>query len=197
MKKLVAIVGVVVLLIGIAVLAYGFANPVTTQTTRTTSTMVSVVPQTSRSIDAGGIWSPGAVNLQQGEVVTGSFAVTDYASSAGPVFVYIQDEQQFRAWFGCSPCTSPSDGNYTASSTSQSFTWTVPQTGAYYFVVDALSYGKSASTTFKADGAIPTTVTDVTVSPNMPVLEAGVGLMVLGAIVLAAGIVMTESKRPS
>lgn len=194
MKNSVAIVGLVILLVGVIGLAYGWTNPLTTETTHSNTVNLTVVPSTTRTIDAGGTWEH-AVNLQAGEVVTGTYAITDYASSQGPAFLYVQNEVQFRNWVGCQPCSSPSLANYTVTATPQTFTWTVQQTGPYYFVFDVENYGKSATATFSTAGTMTTDVTVTTTSPNMTVLYAGAALDILGALVLAAGLVKGSTKR--
>lgn len=185
MRRSIAIAGIVILLIGIAVIGYSYAAGPTQQ-----EVSAAVIPSTSRNIDANGIWTAGSHVLQRGEQITGTYAVNNYNASAGPIFMLILNESQWADWGGCAPCTSPNLMNKTISSSSaNTFTWTVPYTGAFYFAVDDSSYGQSASASF---GANTTTMASVSSSANYA--YAGVAAIILGAVVLAVGIIMASAK---
>jgi hypothetical protein len=189
-------VGVVLLLIGAGLAAYGISSPVS-QTTQKTTTVNSVVtPATTRVIDAAGIWSPAAAVLTMGEVVTGRFTITNYSSSVGKVFLYAQNISQFIAWGNCAPCTSPSLENWTLpSSGTYAFTWTVPYSGSFYMSFDDEYYNAAASAMYSANGTSTSTTSITTSSPNTTFIYSGAGLLVVGAIVIAAGMLMSGSAK--
>ena len=189
MQKMVAIAGIVVLLVGVIVLGVGLTGG----SNNTSTTTVAVVPQTSRTIDANGIWSPGADTLTNGQSVTITLSVASYNSSAGPIFFYVMNESQWAAWGGCAPCTSPNLLNKTVTGgSSNSYSWTVPYSGPFYFVVDVESYGQSASVQFAANSTQSMTTTT---SSNPTYVQAGVGVLIVGAVVLAVGIIITGKKK--
>jgi len=211
MKTSIAVVGVIILLIGAGVLVYGMnypSPPATTTTTTMTPSSVAVVPATSRTVDAGGLWSFG-MNLQKGETVSGTASIQGYNSSAGPVFFYIQNESTFIYWGGCAPCALPSGGytglaNYTLpSSGTYSFTWTAPYSGAFYLAFDNENYNQKANANLQATGSFPATTTTIVSSPpssmttNNNLVYAGAIVMVLGIIIVALGAMMKSGKPPA
>ena len=184
------------LLLGIGLAAYGASSPVSQTTPKSTSVNSVVTPQTTRDIDSGGIWSPGAAVLTKGESVTGTFTISNYSSSVGPVFLYIQNISQFIAWGSCAPCTSPSLENWTLpSSGTYSFTWTVPYNSSFYMSFDSESYNAVAPAVYSANGTTTETTSAVTTSPNTTFIDSGAGLVVLGAIVIAVGMIMPNSPK--
>lgn len=195
MKPAIAIAGIVILIVGIALVGYGAMSPTSQTTTQTTTQSVSLTPQTNRVIDANGLWSPGAQVLSQGEQVTATFALTNYSSSQGPVFLYVQNISQFIKWGGCAPCTTPSIQNQTLpSSGTYTVTWTVPKSGSYYFSIDDESYNAAASAQFSANANQVNTVPVTTTQQNTTVLYSGAALIVVGAIVLALGVIVGGPK---
>jgi hypothetical protein len=193
-------VGIVLLLAGFAIAAYGLANPTSTTSTTTTTTTDAVVRSTNRVVSPTGFWAMGAANLNQGETITGSVSVSNFSSAKGPIFVYVQNESSYIAWAACFPCggtnelnkSLPSSGSYTIS-------WTVPKAGSYYFVLDDDYYNAAAPASFSATGlttgSSPTTQT----TPNNTLNYGGVAVAVIGAIVLGVGIVAgaPAKKQPS
>ncbi|MDA4120258.1 MAG: hypothetical protein OK436_06690, partial [Thaumarchaeota archaeon] len=113
-------VGIVVLLAGLAIAAYGLSTPTTTTSTTTTTTTAAVVRTTNRVVSPTGFWAMGAANLNQGEMVTGSVSVNNFSTAKGPIFVYVQNESSYIAWGACFPCAGtnalnkslPSSGTY-------------------------------------------------------------------------------------
>lgn len=195
MKTTIVAIGVVLLIIGIGISAYGFNSPSSTTSTTTSTSTVPVVRDTSRTVLALGFWALGAQNLSPGEVVTGTVSMSNYSAAQGPSFFYIQNESTFIAWGACAPCdvsnavnqTIPSSGSYT-------FTWTVPTSGSYYFVLDNSAYNASAPATFVASTSASTSVPVTVTSSNTTLEYAGVSIVIIGAIVLAAGIVVGASR---
>lgn len=195
MKPAIAIAGIVILIVGIALVGYGATSPTTSTTTQTTTQNVSLTPQTNRVIDANGLWSPGAEVLSQGQNVVATFTLTNYSSSQGPVFLYVQNISQFIAWGSCAPCTSPSLTNQTLpSSGTYTLTWTVPKSGSYYFSIDDESYNAAASAQFSANANQVSTNPVTSTQQNTTVLYAGAALIVVGAIVLALGVIAGGPK---
>ena len=204
MKRSVAVVGVVVLLIGLGVWAFAAYSPVPSSTTTTTST-ANVVPTTNRNIDPNGDWSHG-VSLQAGEVVTGTATIQSFNASAGPAFFYFMNESIFIDWGGCAPCTEPSSAvghlatgalhNATISSSgTYSFSYTVPSTGAYYLVFDNEAYGQSALATLTANGVYesPVTAASPYVGGYLPLI--GVAIAVIGIIIAALSVAMKGTSK--
>ncbi len=196
MKAVIAVLGVIVLLLGVGLTAYGASSQISQTTPKSTSVNTVVTPQTTRDIDAGGVWSPGAALLTKGETVTGTFTISNYSSSVGPVFLYVQNISQFIAWGSCAPCTSPSLENWTLpSSGTYSFTWTVPYNSSFYMSFDSESYNAVAPAVYLANGTTTETTSVVTTSPNTTFIDSGAGLVVLGAIVIAVGMIMPNSPK--
>lgn len=196
MRASIAVAGIVILIIGVALLGYGVTTPVTNTITSTTTVTTAAMPQTNRNIDPNGIWSSGAQVLQKGEVLTGTFSISNYSSSAGRVFFYLQNESQFIAWGGCAPCNSPSINNWTAPSSGQyQFTWTVPYTGAFYFVFDDEGYGAVAPASFSATGVLTQTPMTTSTGPNSTLNYSGAALIVVGALILAAGLIARSPAK--
>ena len=195
MKTTIAVVGIVILLIGVGLVAYGASNPIKSTTAQTSNVSSVVTPQTTRVIDAGGLWSPGAQVLTKGEVITATFTLTNYSSTQGPVFLYVQNLSQFIAWGSCAPCTSPSLSNQTLpSSGTYTLTWAVPYNGSFYFSIDDEAYNSAAAAQFSATGNTAVSVPVTTTSQNTTYLDSGAGLIIVGAIVLAFGFIATNSK---
>ncbi len=191
MKAATISIGIVVLIIGAGVLVYGLSSPTTTTSTSTVTTSAPVVANADRVVSANGFWAMGAANLNQGEAVTGSVAISNFTSSAGPIFIYVQNESTFIAWGGCAPCGAsnvlnqslPSSGSYTLS-------FTAPKQGSYYFVLDADYYGKASPTTFSASGQTVQTSPISQSSPNSGLNYGGAIIATLGSVIIGAGIVM-------
>ena len=197
MKVIVAVIGIILLLVGVGLVAYGVSSPVTS-TSSTTATVPSVItPHSTRPIDAGGTWTPGAVVLTNGESVKGSFTISNYSASGGPVFLYIQNISQFIKWGSCAPCASPSVENWTLpSSGTYNFNWTAPYGSSFYMVFDDESYNAVAPAVYSANGTTTTTTAVTTTTPNTTFIDSGAGLIVVGAIVIAVGMIMSTSKKP-
>ena len=204
MKASVAVIGVVVLLIGLGIWVFAVYTPIPTTTNTTTDTS-SVIPSTNRNIDANGDWSHG-VNLQSGESVTGTATIQSFNKSAGPAFFYIMNESVFIDWGGCAPCTEPSSAvghlaagsmqNNTMPSTGTlQFSFTAPSTGAYYVVFDNEAYAQSAQATVSANGVASSTMTTNSpyVSGYLPLI--GAGIAVLGIIIAAMSMVMKGKPK--
>ncbi|MGI0086249.1 MAG: hypothetical protein ACREBQ_14310, partial [Nitrososphaerales archaeon] len=190
MKSVIVVAGIVVLIIGLGILVYGVYY--SSSTTKT----VSVVPQSSSSVVANGMWELG-MNLQSGEKISGTAQILSYNATAGPVFLYIQNESTYIYWGGCAPCGLPSGGyvnleNYTVGSNGMySFTWSVPYTGAFYFVFDNENYNQNTNATMVATGAINSTT-----SGNTTLVLSGLGVAVVGVIIAVAGATMGGRPRP-
>ena len=191
MRVQIVAIGAVVLLVGIALLAYGIATPVTQTTSTTTSTTVAVVRDTGRTVSANGFWAMGAANLVAGEKITGTVSVDNFSASKGPLFIYVQNESTFINWGGCAPCGASNVLNATLpSSGSYSLSWTATQAGSYYFVLDASSYGAAAPSHFSATGAEVMNVQTTQTNSNDTLNYGGLAVAIIGAIILAAGLVM-------
>jgi hypothetical protein len=196
LKSALAITGLVILIVGIGLIAYGLSNPLKQTTPHTSTIDITITPKTTRNIDAGGTWSPGAVVLNKSDVVSGIFTISNYSQSDGPVFLYIQNQSQFIAWGACAPCNSPSLENWTLpSSGTYSFTWTVPYNGSFYMTFDDESYGSVAQASYAANATIITTNLVVTLNRNTVYLYSGAGLIAVGAIIVAAGIIVGTPTR--
>ncbi|MDE1852429.1 MAG: hypothetical protein KGI38_01645 [Thaumarchaeota archaeon] len=198
MKAQLAAVGIVILLAGVAMAFYGLSTPITQSTTTTTTSTQALVRDTNRVVSPNGFWAMGAANLAKGESVTGSVSIANYTSSDGPIFVYVMDEPTFINWGGCVPCSeSSATVNATLSSSgTYSISWIAPAAGSYYFVLDASYYSASSPATFSANGVTTASVPSTQTTPNTTYNYAGVALAVLGALVLAAGLVLgTTAKK--
>ncbi|MDA4124640.1 MAG: hypothetical protein OK438_04215 [Thaumarchaeota archaeon] len=196
MKATVAVLGVVVLLIGVGLVAYGVTSPLSQTSQKTTTVHTVVTPKTTRSIDAFGIWAPAAAVLTKGEVVTGTFTISNYSSSVGPIFMYAQSISQFIAWGNCAPCASPSLDNWTLpSSGTYTVTWTVPNNGSFYVSFDNEYYNAVAPAVYAANGTTTSTTNIITTTPNTTYIDLGAGLIIVGAIVIAAGVIMQGSAK--
>ncbi len=198
MKTAIIAAGILVLLVGIAVIAYGLSSPTTSTSASTTTASDPVVPNTSRTISTNGFWAMGAASLVPGESVTGTVAVSNYSSSAGPIFVYVQNESTFIAWGACAPCGVSNQLNKSLSSTgSYTFTWTAPQAGSYYFVLDAEYYNAAAPASFSANAMTTSTIQISQSTPNTTVNYGGVAVAVVGAIILGMGLIVgTQARKP-
>jgi hypothetical protein len=198
MKTIIIVAGILVLLVGIGVMAYGLSSPTTSTSSSATTASVAVVPNTSRTISTNGFWAMGAASLVPGESVTGTVTVSNYSSSAGPIFVYVQNESSFIAWGACAPCGGDNQLNKSLSSSgSYTFTWTAPQAGSYYFVLDADYYNAAAPASFSANAVTTSSVQISQSSPNSTVNYGGVGVAVVGAIILGIGLILgTQTRKP-
>ncbi len=194
MKTSFVVVGIVVLIIGIGVAVYGLYYPAAAPK----ATTVTVVPASSRSIDKDGMWSFG-VNLQKGETLNGTAEILSYNQTAGPVFVYIQNESTFIYWGGCAPCSLPSGGyngleNYTLPSNGvKAFTWTAPYSGAFYLVFDNENYNQKANATLQASGTVPPASSSST-AMNSTVVAVGAAIAIIGAVIAGAGAVIKPAR---
>ena len=182
MRTSIVLVGVVILVIGIALIGYGY----TAGSSSTTTSTVAVVPSTSRNIDAGGIWTAGSHNLQSGQVVTGSYTVANFNNSAGSPSFLIMNESQWANWGACAPCATPTIMNKSVTG-SGTFTWTAPYSGAFYFAIDDSNYGQPLSISFVSNSVQSNAITT---SNNPTFVYAGVALVLVGAIILALGLIM-------
>ncbi len=189
--------GIVVLLIGVAIAVYGLSTPESQTTTTTTTTTQALVRDTSRVVSPNGFWAMGAANVVQGESVTGSVSVSNYSKSDGPIFVYVLDEPTFIDWGGCAPCGESHAAVNASLSTSGSYSisWTAPAAGSYYFVLDSSYYGAAAPASFSASGVANTSVQSTQSVPNSTFNYAGFAIAVLGAIVLAAGVMLGPTAK--
>ncbi|MDA4127581.1 MAG: hypothetical protein OK452_10350 [Thaumarchaeota archaeon] len=193
-------VGIVVLLAGLAIAAYGLSTPTTTTSTTSTTTTAAVVRTTNRVVSPTGFWAMGAANLNQGEMVTGSVSVSNFSAAKGPIFVYVQNESSYIAWGACFPCAGtnalnkslPSSGTYTIS-------WTAPNAGSYFFVLDDSYYNAAAPASFSATGVTSASAQTTQTTPNNTLNYGGVAVAVIGAIVLGIGITAgaPAKKQPS
>lgn len=196
MRSQLVAVGAVVLLVGVAIAFYGLSTPLTQTNTTTTTTTQALVRDTSRVVSTNGFWAMGAANVAEGESVTGSVSVSNYSASDGPIFLYVQDEPTFINWGGCAPCGVTSAVNATLSpSGTYSISWTAPAAGSYYFVLDASYYNAAAPATFSAAGVTTASVQSTQTSPNTTYNYVGFAVAVLGAIVLAAGLVIGPTAK--
>ncbi|GEM_PF-6481868 len=195
MKTTIAAIGIVVLIAGVGILAYGLSSPSTSTSTSTTTTTGSVVGNTNRVVSPNGFWAMGAANLNQGEPVTGTVSISNYSASDGPIFIYAQNESTFIAWGACAPCGASNLLNQTLpSSGSLSFSITAPSQGSYYFVLDSSNYGKASPATFSANGQVAqSTQLDIT-SPNSGLNYGGVVIAVIGSVILGMGLVMGTTR---
>jgi hypothetical protein len=191
MKTAMVIAGIVILIAGLGILVYG----VYYQSNQTTITQV--VPFSERvNTDAGGTWVHTMKTLQAGETVNGTAQILSYNQSAGPVFLYIQNESAYIYWGGCAPCSLPSLGysnleNYTLPSNGvKSFSWTAPYSGSFYFIFDNENYNQVANATFAATGTTTSTVTG-----NTTLVLGGLAVAVVGVIVAVVGLSMVT--RPA
>ena len=160
-----------------------------TKTTTVTSTQ-SIIRPANRVLSANGFWAMGAPNLQQGQKISYTVTVSNYTASEGPLFLYVQNESTFVAWGGCAPCAGTNEQNQSLSQSSPySFSWTVPASGSYYFVLDASYYNASAAASFSATHVSTSTSQSTQTTPNTSLDYAGVIVAVVGAIVLGIGLV--------
>jgi hypothetical protein len=189
MKTSILVAGIVILIIGLGVAVYGIYYPATKPTTTT------VVPASSRSVDANGMWSFG-VNLQKGETLNGTAQILSYNQTAGPIFFYIQNESTFIYWGGCAPCSLPSGGyngleNYTLPSNGvKTFTWTAPYAGAFYLIFDNENYNQKANATLQANGTVPSSGS---AAMNPTIVAVGAAVAIIGAVIAGAGVIMKTS----
>jgi len=193
-------VGIVIILAGFAIAAYGLANPTSTTSTTSTTTTDAVVRSTSRVVSPAGFWAMGAANLNQGETITGSVSVSNFSSAKGPIFVYIQNESSYIAWAACFPCAGSNVLNKSLSSSgSYSISWTVAKAGSYYFVLDDDYYNAAAPASFSATGVGTGSSLVAQSTPNNGLNYGGVAVAVIGAIVLGVGIIAgaPAKKQPS
>ncbi len=196
MRAQLVAVGIVVLLAGIAVAAYGLSSPISQTSTTTATTTAAVVRDTGRTVSANGFWAMGAANLNSGEQITGTVSVSNFSAAKGPIFIYVQNESSFIAWGGCAPCGGTNELNKTLSSSgSYSISWTAPSSGSYYFVLDASYYGAAAPAHFSATGVTTASTQTTQSSPNTTLNYGGFAVAVLGAVLLAAGIVMGSAAK--
>jgi hypothetical protein len=200
MKATIAALGIVVLIAGVGILAYGLSAPLTSSSASTSTATGAVVGDTNRVVSANGFWAMGAANLNQGEPVTGTVSISNYSAAMGPIFVYVQNESNFIAWGACAPCgvsnvlnqTLPSSGSYTLS-------FTAPSKGSFYFVLDNSYYGDASPATFSANGqTVQITQLSIT-SGNTNLNYGGAAIAVIGSVILGAGIVMGThpTKKPA
>jgi hypothetical protein len=196
MRAQLVAVGAVILIVGIAIAAYGLATPVTQTTSTTTTSTGAVVRDTGRTVTANGFWAMGAANLANGEKITGTVTVDNFSSSKGPMFIYVQNESSFIAWGGCAPCGATNELNASLpTSGSYSISWTAPKAGSYYFVLDASYYGAAAPSHFSATGVTSTNTQTTQTNPNTTLNYGGFVVAILGSLVLAAGLVLGPAAK--
>ena len=203
MRTSIAAVGIVVLLIGLGIWAFAAYSPIPTSTNTNMST-VTAIPSTNRVIDGGGTWSHG-VNLQAGEVMSGTAKIQNFSSSAGPIFFYVMNESVFIDWGGCAPCTEPSSTvghlatgtfqNNTVSTGTLSFSYTAPKTGGYYAVFDDEAYGSAAQATLSANGVESSAMTTNSPYAGGYLPLVGVAIVVLGIIIAALSVMMKGKAK--
>jgi len=190
-----ALVGVVLLIMGSGLASYGFATPIKTQSTINSTANEVLIPMDSFTLQATQPPWVHTAQLQEGQVVTGIFGLTNFTSSQGPVFFYIQNETQLVNWGKCSPCAWPTIVNESAPSAgTYKFTWDAPSAGAYYFTVDPEYYNATVPAYFQANTTTTTPTTTTVSSANTTFIYGGVGLAIVGAILAGAGIVLASTS---
>jgi hypothetical protein len=195
MKTTMVIVGVVVLILGIALIGYGLAYPSTTTSTTTNSSNSVVSSVSNQAIGKLGTFETG-VALSQGAKITGNFSLTNYLPSEGLYFFYVENKSQFVAWGNCSPCGSPTVVNGTASSSgTYSFTFTTPASDTYFFVFDAESYNATSQANMVASTTASTPQTVTSQSLNAGPVYGGLALLAIGAIIAGVGAVMGNKPK--
>ncbi len=196
MRSALVAVGIIVLLAGVAVAAYGLSSPTTQTTTTVTTTTDALVRDTGRTVLANGFWAMGAANLNSGEQVTGTVSVSNFSASKGPIFIYVENESSFIAWGGCAPCGGTNEVNESLpSSGSLSISWTAPKAGSYYFVLESSYYGAAAPAHFSANGVATVNGELTQTTPNTTLNYGGFAVAVLGAFLLAGGMVMGPATK--
>jgi len=195
LKTTIVIVGVVVLILGIALMGYGLANPSTTTVTSSMNSNSVVASVSDQSIGNLGTFETGA-SLAQGVKVSGNFSVANYTPSKGQYFFYVENKSQFVAWGNCSPCASPTIVNGTASSSgTYSFSFTASAADTYFFVFDAESYNASSQANMVAASSSSTPQTVTNQSLNAGPVYGGLALLAIGAIIAGVGAVMGNKPK--
>jgi len=189
----IALVGVILIIVGSGLAYYGFANPMKTQAGSSSASQV-LIPRDSFILQATQPPWIHSAQLQKGQSVSGVFGLTNFTSSQGPVFFYIQNETQLVNWGKCSPCAWPTILNQTAPSSGiYKFTWAAPASGAYYFTVDPEFYNATLPAYFDANTTTTIPGTTATIA-NTSLIYGGVGLAIIGAILAGAGLVLASSS---
>lgn len=188
-----ALIGVILIIVGAGLTAYAYASPTKTQESVTgTQPLISYVTFTLQATQPPWVLS---TQLKSGQEVNGTFGLTNFTSSEGPVFFYVQNETELVNWGKCSPCAWPTIINDSATSSgTYTFSWKAPATGAYYFTFDPEYYNATIPAYFDANTtSSPTTIT--VTSLNTSLIYGGVGLAIIGAVLAAVGLVISSSSR--
>lgn len=209
MVSRVALIGLVILVIGLIVGIYGVYTPVSAQKQ---STITLLNAQTA--IDANDYASKNIGSLTQGQTISYTASI----SNTTTFFLYVMDQTQYYNYYGCAPfCYQPllgGSGNFyqqagesqgamvnistLTPSSSKSGTFTAPADGTYYFVMDnsigpnmATYIGSNASTVacgtsdpFACNTVVnlqvTTTGTVTTNSANWTIVGIGIALLIIG-----------------
>ncbi len=220
-----ALIGLVILVVGLIVGVYGVYTPVSAQS----KTNVSLL-NTQTSIDANDYASKNVV-LNSGQTVNIQASIANKTT----FFLYIMNQSQYYVYYGCAPaCYQPLlGGNGTfwqqanetegalvnvsslTPSSSYSGTFTAPSNGTYYFVMDntigpsmATYIGTNASkvacntnNSFACNTivtlSISTTGTATTNSANWVVVGAGVVLLLIGGAIATLQWGPSRPARPA
>jgi len=195
---IIAIVGIILIAIGAGLASYGYVTPIKSQSTVDNSVSQPLISRVTFTLQATQPPWVLSAQLKQGQVVNGIFGLTNFTSSQGPVFFYIQNETQLVNWGKCSPCAWPTLVNKSSPSTGiYTFSWTAPAAGAYYFTFDPEYYNATVPAYFDANttNVVPTTIT--TTSANTNVIYVAIGIAIFGAVLAGVGLVMGSSSSMS
>ncbi len=196
MNRSIVALGVLILVVGVGVFAYGDLSPLSTTSSQSVTKTVAIPTISGQPMAAKGTWATGSVQLTQGTHVTGTFSDSNYSSSDGPLFFYIQDKPTFVTWGNCSPCKVSGAYNQTATSTgTASIDWTVPANGSYFFIFDGESYKSGASLGLTGSGTLSTTEPVTTSSLNTTPIYLGAVLAIVGILLAAASFVSAGGKK--
>lgn len=218
-----ALIGLVILVVGLIVGIYGVYTPVSAQT-QSTVTLLNV----QASVDANDYQSKNVV-LNQGETVNYQASI----ANTTVFYLYVMNQAQYYNYYGCAPfCYQPllgGNGNFwqqagesqgalvnistlTPSSPS-SGSFTAPSDGTYYFVLDN-SIGPNLATYIGSNASnvvcgtsnpfacntvvnlqITTQGTVTTHSANWAVVGIGIALLIIGGAIGTA--MWTQPTKPS
>lgn len=217
-----AIIGLIILVVGLIVGIAGVYAPASTQKP-TTVTLLN----TQASVDANDYASKNTV-LSKGQTVNISASIANTTT----FHLYLMNQTQYYNWYACAPvCYQPLLGgtgtfwqqaneteaalqNISSLTPSSSYTgsFTAPSNGTYYYVLDntigpsmATYVGQNASevvchtnNTFACNTLVTlqltTAGTNTTYAVNWPVVGAGAALLIIGG---AIATVMWEARPAS
>ena len=196
MKPAFLVLGLILLVAGLGLLFWGFANPIVTQTSQVSTQQVDIPQVNNQVVAKGGTFATPGVELQQGTTVEGTFTNSNFTSSSGRFYFYVQDTPTYNSWGSCKPCAVHSSYNQSATASGvTNLYWAAPSSGTYYFIFDGEAYKATSVISLSATAKVQSTTTQTNTSANAQYVDVGSGLAIVGGALAVVGVVLGRGKR--